>query len=465
VQDVLLGHPRVAAVDVRVAPDPDHHLIAHVVGADHASTRHVAAWARVFDACAGTRAGPEDFDTGPWVSSYDGGPIPEHEMREWVEGTVGRLAPLRPRRLLDVGCGTGLLLWRLAPGADRYLGLDASSSTVEVLRERVRAANIGAEVLVGQADDMSRCEPGAFDTVVMNSVTQYFPSVAYLQGVLRQAVAVVTRPGRVFVGDVRSLPLLLSHHLDVALARSREDETGRVVLERAARRVRQEPELVVHPWLFAALAGDVAGVTHVEVWPRRGRRHNELTRYRYDVMVHVGDPTPRIEPTTWGRWGTDVRSVAELGEFVAGADGPVAVADIPNARNAVAAHDVEPDVTVATLRARAVERSAAAVDPEAVHRAIEARGWEPRLSWARARATGSYDLVALPPGCEGLPVLFPASPTDRLGHEPVPGPGPGRRAELEDELGRHLLRALGSDHRVSVLVHDVRPVLDTGGPS
>ena len=51
----------------------------------------------------------ETFDIVGWNSSYTGQPIPEEEMREWVDQTVERILSLRPKRVLEIGCGTGLL--------------------------------------------------------------------------------------------------------------------------------------------------------------------------------------------------------------------------------------------------------------------------------------------------------------------------------------------------------------------
>ncbi len=45
--------------------------------------------------------------------------MPDDDMREWLEHTVQRILALRPGRLLEVGCGSGLLLFRIAaPTAD-----------------------------------------------------------------------------------------------------------------------------------------------------------------------------------------------------------------------------------------------------------------------------------------------------------------------------------------------------------
>ena len=59
--------------------------------------------------------------------------IPVEEMRIWVEETVGRLRALKPRRVLEVGCGTGLLLSRLAGGCERYIGIDFSREVLKQL--------------------------------------------------------------------------------------------------------------------------------------------------------------------------------------------------------------------------------------------------------------------------------------------------------------------------------------------
>ena len=63
------------------------------------------------------------FDTSGWVSSYTGEPIAEPEMREWVDHTVARIRAQGGRRILEIGSGMGLLLFRLAPECERYVGL------------------------------------------------------------------------------------------------------------------------------------------------------------------------------------------------------------------------------------------------------------------------------------------------------------------------------------------------------
>ncbi|HZF13496.1 MAG TPA: amino acid adenylation domain-containing protein, partial [Thermoanaerobaculia bacterium] len=133
VEAQLLRHPavRAAVAAVRDEPQgPGRQLVAYVVprpageregatseGAEAAE--HVAQWQELYDETYG-KAGEREatFDLEGWNSSYTGAPIPAAEMREWVERTVERILSLLPpeapgqepsRRILEIGCGTGLL--------------------------------------------------------------------------------------------------------------------------------------------------------------------------------------------------------------------------------------------------------------------------------------------------------------------------------------------------------------------
>ena len=64
------------------------------------------------------------------------------------------------------------------------------------------------ELQAQPADDFTGLPEGTFDTVVVNSVVQYFPSADYLTAVLRGALERLAPGGVIFVGDVRNLRLL-----------------------------------------------------------------------------------------------------------------------------------------------------------------------------------------------------------------------------------------------------------------
>ncbi|MFH8752548.1 non-ribosomal peptide synthetase [Streptomyces rimosus] len=352
IEAALARHPAVASAAVRpwAAARDDIRLVAYVVperqrleaAATGAATEAelIREWESVYadlrtqDAPSAPRE-PFAADFSGWQSTYDGAPIPTEEMQEWRAATVRRIRELRPSRVLEIGAGNGLILSGVAPHCDRYVATDFSLPAVEGLRaDLVRSPELAArtEVRHQAAHDFSGLEPGAFDVVVLNSVIQYFPSRAYLLRVIEGARELLAPGGALFLGDVRDARL--RDRLFTAAERAAAAPTAPVsaVLLAAGRRTLLDEELAVAPEFF----GTLDGWAGADVRLKRGRRDNELTRYRYDVVLHKGSDA-RVVPVGDAielRWGTDVRTPEELAALlrVAAAPMPVRVSGIPDAR-------------------------------------------------------------------------------------------------------------------------------------
>ena len=170
------------------------------------------------------------FNITGWDSSYTGEPIPSEQMRIWVESTVERIKALRPKSIWEIGCGTGLLLFRLAPGSDRYYGTDISQTALNFLDQQLSELICSFHNSGLTARQRTSSIPIAryqFDAVVLNSVIQYFPDLDYLMTVLEGAIQSVRPGGAVFVGDVRSLPLLEAFHASVEMFKADDEWVGR----------------------------------------------------------------------------------------------------------------------------------------------------------------------------------------------------------------------------------------------
>lgn len=74
------------------------------------------------------------------------------------------------RRVLEIGCGTGLFTKELAGTANAVVALDISEVLIGKARERVSQANVG--FVVGNAYEMA-FESGTFDIVVGSSVLHH----------------------------------------------------------------------------------------------------------------------------------------------------------------------------------------------------------------------------------------------------------------------------------------------------
>ncbi|MFO0577725.1 MAG: amino acid adenylation domain-containing protein [Polyangia bacterium] len=230
-----------------------------------------------------------------WNSSYTGLPIPRPELRAWRDDTVERIASLRPSRALstqriwEIGCGTGVLLKELAPRCAAYLGTDLSASVLRLLQPGIERLGLGRIRLEQRrADDFSGIEPGAFEVVVLHSVVQDFPSLLYLRQVLIGAASVVAPSGVVFLGDVRSLPLLPALRTEIELHGAPPELPLAELQRRIEQAIGGERELLLDPSDFEALLPSLPVPAHAEVWLKRGRYENELSRFRFDVVLFIG---------------------------------------------------------------------------------------------------------------------------------------------------------------------------------
>jgi amino acid adenylation domain-containing protein/non-ribosomal peptide synthase protein (TIGR01720 family) len=306
IESALLRHPEVREAVVTLR-DGAAGLAAYVVCRPESITgtgeaaEHVTEWQTLYDEtyARGDHRDRQDatFDIVGWNSSYTGQPIPAVEMREWVENTVERIRALHPKRVVEIGCGTGLLLFRVAPETESYLGIDFSRVALEGIRRRLDGLP-QVTLRQGEADDWTGIPSGEADLVILNSVCQYFPGIDYLVRVLEGAVKAVKPGGAVFVGDVRSLPLLAAFAESVERFQAPPNRSEEEIRRRIRRRVADEEELAVDPAFFQALAERVPGITGVDLLAKQGRWDNELTRYRYDVVLRTGSASlPRLQPS------------------------------------------------------------------------------------------------------------------------------------------------------------------------
>jgi pristinamycin I synthase-3/4 len=250
-------------------------------------------WQAVFESAYRNDDGivPDDFDFIGWISSYTGNPIERSEMQEWVEETIKRISVHRPRSILEIGCGTGLLMTRLAPGCDRYIGIDFSQRVLDYVSSHITRTSAlkHVELHRGVAHELEFLPNESVDMVILNSVVQYFPDVEYLQLVLRESIRVTRTDGHVFVGDVRSLPLLKAFHTSVQLQKAKRETTLSELRARVEYALKNEEELVLDVKLFLELHRHCSRLRRVESWPKSSLSDNELARFRYDVMLHIGE--------------------------------------------------------------------------------------------------------------------------------------------------------------------------------
>jgi 2-polyprenyl-6-hydroxyphenyl methylase / 3-demethylubiquinone-9 3-methyltransferase len=123
---------------------------------------------------------------------------PLHLLNPVRVGFIAERAALRDARVLDVGCGGGLLAEGLAREGARVTGIDLAHGMIDVARLHARSEGLNIDYRIAAAESLAP-PPGGFDVVTCMELIEHVPHPARLVATL----ASLARPGAaVFVSTL-----------------------------------------------------------------------------------------------------------------------------------------------------------------------------------------------------------------------------------------------------------------------
>ncbi len=436
IETLLEQHPAVkqAVVDVR-----DGRLVAYLRDAGISPTDGTGIWRDQWDLLyqsAIDQTGGDQLDRlDSVIAGWAGAENIDEQVTEWIDTTIDRIKGHDPRRIFEIGCGTGQILARLVATAECYWAADISKVAIEALRRSHPLPQV--KLFHRPADDFSEIPDAHFDTVIINSVAQYFPDAAYLGRVLLGAARVLKPGGRVFLGDLQGKSLLATYHAEALHERAPTGTTAGQLRESVARRVTQETELSIDPAWFRF----VPNFAHIETLLRRGNLANETTRYHYDVILHK-DPAPATfetpEPQEWKNLNLE-----QLEAILEGSKSAIHLTGIPDARlvPALAFHRALEATPEDAPLPGMTNTPSKAVSAEELYAAGDHAGFKAHVRWQGDGTNGLLDVVFSTQ--KAIPIWKdapPAQPAEAYANTPHAGGPPAD--DLAPVLRRHLAARL-----------------------
>ena len=226
----------------------------------------------------------DEITGGGWLSSYTGEPIARKEMDEYGDNILKKLLPILHKdiRVLEIGCASGISMFRIAPIAGFYFGTDLSHIIIQKNQERIKKEgyqNIALACL--PAHEIDRIPEKDFDLIIINSVIQAFQGHNYLRKVIKKSIRLLNSQGSIFVGDVMDLDK--KTELIADLIRFKKENKN----ENHTTKTDFSTELFLSKAFWNNLALKIDAIEHIEFSDKIHTIENELTRFRYDALINI----------------------------------------------------------------------------------------------------------------------------------------------------------------------------------
>ncbi|NBI30765.1 non-ribosomal peptide synthetase [Chengkuizengella marina] len=248
----------------------------YIFTSDHTESQYKEIWNLVAEDST------EEINDYGWSNSYTDEKFSHEEMNEYIENFKFKLQPYlkRDTKVFEIGCGHGLVLFNIASQVKYYLATDLSEVIIEKNRQRARREGLhNIDFQAMSAAGINQAKETGFDLIICSSVVHYFPNTLYLEKVIKSAIDLLSDEGIIYLDDVMNLTKK-AELIESVKSYKKQHPDAPVKLD-------WDSDLFVSKEFFHLLQHKYSEIISFEVSNKFGEIDNELTRFRFDVIIKV----------------------------------------------------------------------------------------------------------------------------------------------------------------------------------
>ncbi len=213
----------------------------------------------------------DEVTAAGFFSIYTGKPFAKSEVNQYVEHVIRLIGSElnKEKTVLEIGCGSGLIMQSISNSVSHYTGIDPSAETQKRNKIYLEKSKISNVTLVTAFAHEFKKFADKYDLILFASTIQFFPDYNYLTAVLTEAINHLNPNGKIVIVDI--LDFRKRHLLYQSLLEKNVD-------------TQQATKAITGLYIDESYFNFANLHLTTSIIHQREQFHNEL-RFRYDVII------------------------------------------------------------------------------------------------------------------------------------------------------------------------------------
>ncbi len=224
-----------------------------------------------------------------WNSSFTGSPYSREEMSEWRNDTTDIISSLKPKKVLEIACGTGMMMFNIIDNIDYYLGVDVAGEGIRYIKRHLTESQKNkTDFYVMSGENIDRIDQNEFDIAFINSATQYMGEEEEFTACLKKMTDKVKYGGKIFLGDMKSAALRDMFYKTVELWKE-DKNTINDLEQRISKRKKRDFEFYISTDYLNSLKDIIPRIKKIEIHLKKGVYKTEMNLFRFDAVLFLDE--------------------------------------------------------------------------------------------------------------------------------------------------------------------------------